>query len=102
MRGVPALSVSALVRQAARLLVALLVAAGLAAAVTATTAQAAPAPVVTTVRTSPVPAATSAPDQGVSADSRGPLGRLLVGAVVLAAMLGVAGGTGLYLTRDRR
>jgi len=102
MRGVPALSVCALVRRTALLLLVLLVAAGLAAATTTTTAQAAPAPVVTTDQRTPAPAATSTPDQGVSADSRGPLGRLLVGALILAAMLGVAGGTGLYLTRDRR
>jgi len=99
---VPALSVSALVRRTALLLLVLLVAAGLGATATAATAQPAPAPMVTTLEGSPDPAATSTPDQGVSPDSRGPLGRLLIGAVILAAMLGVAGGTGLYLTRDRR
>lgn len=98
----PALSVSALVRRTALLLLLLLVAAGLGTTATAATAQAAPELVVTTPGTTAEPAATQTPDEGGSADARGPLGRLLVGAVVVAAMLGVAGGTGLYLTRDGR
>lgn len=95
----PALSVSALVRRTALLLLLLLVTAGLGATASA---HAAPGLVVTTSGTTAEPAATQTPDEGGSADARGPLGRLLVGAVVVAAMLGVAGGTGLYLTRDGR